>query len=94
MYNMSMIVIDKNSFKTRVSEIDGMPVRSFVENQASPSACSVEVEENLEESGWRGRWTERIRESASAAAPRAACVCVKPLVCGKPGTVYYRVSVG
>ena len=91
---MSMIVIDKDYFKTRVSEIVGASVRSFIENQTSPSACSVEVEENLEESGWRGKWTERIRESASAAAPDAACVCVKPLVCGKPGIVYYRVSVG
>lgn len=85
--------IDKENFKNAVMEIVGDAFQSFSEMPDTPCACSIQIKENLEDSGWRGEWTEKIRKAVRIHAGENACVCVKPLIFGNPETVQYRISV-
>lgn len=85
--------LDKKNLEIQIKKITGNAFSSFLETAASPRSCSVEIEENIEDSGWKGAWTEKIRESAAACSSGVSCVCVKPVVCGRLDRVYYRISV-
>lgn len=83
--------MDKKRIEEAVKSALGGSFAGFDENPDEPRSCFIGVYENIENSKWRGEWTERIRLVVRETTPSATCVCVKPQPID--GVVWYSIDI-